>query len=316
MPDRTLRIEGLGLKRIWVTGASGFLGSEVCRLARDQEPKLEIFGLVHSNSASMPVDFPCTVLPIDLTSHSRVEREFSKTSPDAVFHLAAAPDANWVEQNPEASFSINVTASVFLARLCAQRGIPLLFASSDLIFDGRKAPYGERSSPSAPSLYGRQKAEAERLLFQHYPDGAIVCRLPLMYGPPSPAGKSTQQGITDALFHGKKTRLFIDEFRTPVSTRSAAEGLFLALRTKPRVIHLGGRERLSRYDFGIRLAHWLGKKPDNLLPAFQKEIRMAAPRPPDVSLDSRMAFSIGYDPRPLEDEWARIPWFRELRAAS
>jgi dTDP-4-dehydrorhamnose reductase len=52
------------------------------------------------------------------------------------------------------------------------------------------------------------------------------------------------------LKEGKELRLFIDEFRTPVSGVTAAQGLLLALDKVRAIIHLGGKERISRYDFG------------------------------------------------------------------
>lgn len=76
----------------------------------------------------------------------------------------------------------------------------------------------------------------------------------------------------------------------PVSVKAAVSGIFLALEKVRGLIHLGGVERISRYDFGRLLMDILDIQIAKVLPCEQKDIVMAAPRPPDVSLDSSKAF--------------------------
>ena len=65
--------------------------------------------------------------------------------------------------------------------MCAQRQIPYVFTSSDLVFDGREAPYRE-TDPIAPvNVYDRQKALEEQANLSAYPE-ALICRLPVMFG--------------------------------------------------------------------------------------------------------------------------------------
>jgi dTDP-4-dehydrorhamnose reductase len=90
--------------------------------------------------------------------------------------------------------------------------------------------------------------------------------------------------------------LFTDEHRTPVCGRTAAKGLLLALEGVHGIIHLGGRERVSRYEFGVMLARTFGLDESLLRRARQGDIPMLAARPPDVSLDSSRAYGLGYDP--------------------
>jgi dTDP-4-dehydrorhamnose reductase len=66
--------------------------------------------------------------------------------------------------------------------------------------------------------------------------------------------------------------------------------------------HLGGRERVSRYELGLRVARGLGLREDLIEPVTQAEAPLAAPRPADVSLDSaRAARDWGWSSRSLED---------------
>jgi dTDP-4-dehydrorhamnose reductase len=136
--------------------------------------------------------------------------------------------------------------------------------------------------------------------------GLIVCRMPLMYGQPGPGGRNFMGSLAAALREGREVRLFVDEFRSVVCASDAAAGLFLALDKRPALLHLGGRERVSRYEFGALLAACLGADPRLLVPSHQADVSMPAARPPDVSLDSSRAFGLGYDPAPVRESLSRL----------
>lgn len=68
------------------------------------------------------------------------------------------------------------------------------------------------------------------------------------------------------------------------------------------ILHLGGRERVSRYVLGDLLARLSGEERANLVACKQEEVDTGTPRPPDVSLESSRAFRLGYDPPPLARE--------------
>jgi len=76
----------------------------------------------------------------------------------------------------------------------------------------------------------------------------------------------------------------------------------VALEKVNGLIHLGGKERVSRYDFGRALVEVLQLPSAGLKACRQKDVKMAAPRPPNVSLDSSMAFALGYTPLSLREE--------------
>ena len=69
---------------------------------------------------------------------------------------------------------------------------------------------------------------------------AAVYRLPLMYGSTGKFGKSFIQPMISALKQGNKLKLFTDEYRTPISGRTAAKGLLLAIEKFHGIYHLGG----------------------------------------------------------------------------
>lgn len=289
--------------RLLVTGASGFLGWNICRKAVRSHTVYGVYNR-HRIAIDQTVQVKC-----DLTSGSAVDKLFSEIRPDLVIHAAAMADPNYCERFPERSEVINVTASVTIARLCARHRIPCAFTSSDLVFDGTRPPYREKDPVAPLNRYGRQKTDAERRMLEIHP-GTIVCRMPLMYGDAPPDAKSFIHPMITALRNGTELTLFSDEFRTPLCAVDAVDGLLLALRkSNGGILHFGGPQRLSRYDIGILLAGVLNVRP-SLRAVLQRDVSMPAPRAADVSLDSARARALSFNPIPMTDRLTQLECIR------
>ncbi len=283
------------MKKLLVTGASGFLGWNLCRIAQQE---WEVYGTYCSQALAIP---GINLLKVDLRNFSSLKLLFSEIKPDGVIHTAAQSKPNYCQTHPEESYSVNVTASWNLAGLCADYGIPCVFTSTDLVFDGLNSPYKEGDPLSPICLYGEHKVLAENGMRERYPQTAL-CRMPLMFGAVPSTAASFIQSFVKALRESKESSLFVDEFRTPVSATTAAQGLLLALDKVQGIIHLGGKERISRYDFGLMLAEIMGFSDARITACRQQDVTMPAPRSPDTSLDSSQAFALGYQPLSLREE--------------
>ncbi|HUI92826.1 MAG TPA: NAD(P)-dependent oxidoreductase [Chitinivibrionales bacterium] len=283
------------MKKLLVTGASGFLGWNVCREA---QKTWEVFGVFHTRQVEIA---NVKMLQADLADAKPMEIMFKDIRPDAVIHCAAFPDPNQCQTNPDASYRNNVQAAVIVATLCAKLGVQCVFTSSDLVFAGNNPPYDEESPVGPVNIYGQHKVGAERGMRKAFPE-VTICRMPLMFGDAPANAKSIVQPLIAAIIDKKETRLFTDEFRTPVSGMAAAKGLLLALERAPGLLHLGGRERVSRYDIGVLVAKAIGRDASGIVSALQKENTGAAPRARDVSLSSEKAFDLGYDPGTIEEQ--------------
>lgn len=286
-------------KKLLVTGASGFLGWHVCQAAKQT---WKITGTAFSHQGNIAgVNF----VNIDLTDFEAMKKIFLEIRPDAVIHTAAKSDPNFCQTHQTESQKVNVDASVNIAGLCADHEIPCVFTSTDLVFNGLNAPYREGDTVCPVNVYGEQKVLAEQGMVKRHPMTAI-CRLSLMFGIPGPGSKSFIQPMMETMRDGRELTLFVDEFRTPVSVTTAVAGIFLSLEKVHGLVHIGGKERVSRYEFGKLLMNTLNIANARLIPTRQKDLIMAAPRPPDVSLDSTKAFSLGFKPLPLSDELRKL----------
>ncbi len=289
------------MKNILLTGASGFLGGNFCQFYKNIYNISAVFYNNPINVAGI------NVIKADL-SNAHVSAELlKKTNFDFVIHLAACSDPNFCELNEESAYKNNVQATENIAHICRELKIPLLFASTDLVFDGENAPYTESDKTSPIMAYGRQKAMAENIVLEASAENNLVARLPLLYGNTFNAGKSFIQPMIEKLANKQEVFLFTDEYRTVASARAVCEGIALLIeRNCSGVYHLGGNESLSRFEMGEILCDIYGFDKKYLKPSLQKDVKMPAARPKDVSLNNHKMLKLGWHPGTFKEQLQRI----------
>lgn len=283
------------MKKLLITGISGFLGN--C-LAELNPTEWKMYGLYNKNVVKHQ---NLVTLKVDLLNTLELKKAFQKIQPDALIHLAANSNPNFCENNPEISKKINLDTTIELVKLCKTTSIPLIFSSTDLVFDGKVGFYNELVEPNPISVYGKHKRLAEKYILENYPK-ACITRLPVMYGLPN-WGSSFMTAWLKNLKEQKNVFAFTDEYRTKVSGKSAVKGMLMLLdKNAEGIWHLGGKERISRYDFAIKMAQAFQYPVELIKASLQADVKMAAARPSDVSLNSNKAFKMGYNPTSIEKD--------------
>jgi len=240
-------------------------------------------------------------LVADLTDASAVSRLLDEVRPDAVVHAAVLSRAEDCETRPDEAERVNARLPGLVARGCCERGVRLVALSTDLVFAGDRPFVGE-SDPTGPrNEYGRTKRAGEEAVLVACP-GAAVARVALVLGHGHGPRATSSESVARALRAGRPQKLFTDEYRTPIDPESVAAALArLVEGTGAGLYHLGGPERVSRYELGLRVARAFGLRADGIVAAVQAEHRGPDQRAPDVSLDSsRARRELGWEPRPLE----------------
>lgn len=152
---------------IVITGARGTLGQAFARVCELRGIPYRLLGRAH----------------MDIADLASVQSALQTVKPWAVINAAGYVKVDDAENDSERCFRENVAGAITLAQICADRHIPLVTFSSDLVFDGElDSPYTE-SHPVAPlNVYGRSKAECEeRVLYIH--DKSLVVRTSSFFGP-------------------------------------------------------------------------------------------------------------------------------------
>jgi dTDP-4-dehydrorhamnose reductase len=255
---------------ILVTGASGRLGAYLLReLAAAELPAI---GWSHSATGAL---FGIPLQPVDLADHDQTASALRGTRPAVVIHAAAVAAISDCARDPERAERVNVGGSRVLAELSDR----LVLVSTDLVFDGERGNYTESDPPAPLSVYGRTKAVLS------FPRHAVV-RVSLLYGPALGSRPSFFDNQVSALRAGRPVRLFRDEWRTALGLGTAARALVAVARSDVAgLLHIGGRERMSRLEMGQRLATCLGLDPSAIVPASRTDGATES-RPRDTSLDS------------------------------
>ena len=261
------------VERWLITGATGQLGSHLLHQLTLENLGDRFLGLSRS-----PAQCQAPTAQIDLQDTMALTRCVADFKPTHLLHVGGLTSVALAYQDPDLARRVNVTATRALADACGKIGARMIFTSTDMVFDGTKAPYSESDPPNPPSRYGQSKLEAERALLQAAPTPnqspererrvdqnashtTLIVRLPLMYGHPRTKRQPTFTQQIDALFKGQRLCLFTDEFRTPSHLADAAKSLITLARSNlTGLIHVAGPQRLSRFEMAQQFANHLNIK--------------------------------------------------------
>src|SRR5207253_846467 len=100
---------------------------------------------------------------------------------------------------------VNVDATAHLVQLAGD--IPLIFFSTDLVFDGTKGNYLETDPPNPLSMYAETKAAAEQIVRRN-PRHCIV-RISLTGGISRTGNRGFNEEMKNAWRQGKFLNLFV-----------------------------------------------------------------------------------------------------------
>ena len=222
-----------------------------------------------------------------------------RDQPQLVIHCAAISSTTTCEANPSLAWKTNLDATKHLAELAAT--IPLLFFSTDLVFDGSKGNYSEDDAVNPLSLYAETKVAAEQAVLTH-PKHTVI-RTALTAGPSPRGDRSFDEQLRLAWQRGETARLFIDEFRSPIPAEVTARAVWeLVAKNTPGLFHLGGAGRISRFELGRLIAARCPQLNPRLEAVSVRDFA-GQRRPPDVSLDNGRIQRLLSFPLPRISEW-------------
>lgn len=278
-----------------VTGAGGLLGGRLAELLHGRGFEVTA---AHREGAPPPGPRP---LRADLRAPEDVAWLLDAAGPDAVVHAAALGRAEGCEARPDEAERTNARLPGLVAEACAARSLRLVALSTDLVLPGDRPFSGEDVPPGPLSRYGRTKRAGEQAVLAACPRAAVA-RVALVLGRGHGPRATSSESVARALGSGRAVTLFTDEYRTPVDPESVADALARLLDGPGAgIYHLGGPERLSRFELGQRVARVLGLSAEGIRPGLQKEYDGPDARAPDASLDSgRARRELGWRPRELD----------------
>ena len=265
---------------ILITGVTGFLGAVLARIASF---RCRTYGICHQTQGA-PDHGQYSAVSVDIRDKERVRQVVSQIAPVAIIHCAALTDVDFCATNSATASDVNVRGTENVALAAAQLGAKFVYVSTDLVFRGDKGCYTEEDIPNPICVYGRTKYEGERIV------GSIcgnycIGRAALVFGLGCSRRTCFAERLIWNLQMGRNVKLFRDEFRSPIYLPSLCEALLeLATGHLTGIYHLCGHERVSRLEFGLRLAEIFRFRQD-LIEAMSRENHpFIDPRPSDCSM--------------------------------
>ncbi len=266
-----------------ITGASGLLGHAVhARMS----PEYDVVGISYTNTIR-------GTRSRDIRDRAQLQGLLEAEKPDVVVHCAAYRDPDFCEKDPDEARRLNVLPAQVMAE-SLPRGVPLIFISSDYVFDGESPPYTEESPPSAINVYGQTKIEAERAILQC--EGGVVIRCPLLIGPgPEQVCTGFVAQLIEAAHSNEKLLLDNVLIRFPTYNFDVAEAILFLLARKARgIFHVSGARGGTRYTWTMETASLL-ECPTNHLKSSNTVVSRGAKRPRDSQLGTGKIRAMGYD---------------------
>lgn len=244
---------------ILVTGASGFLGREVCRelAARGHS----VVALVRRPGSEPP---GTRAVLADLRDEVGLAAALRRAEPECVVHLAAETG---VQRDRRAVADVNVEGTRRLIGAAVDAGVRrCLFASTVVTGDAKGALLTEESELPVDTAYGRSKQEGERMM-RAAPFESVIVRPSHVYGP---GGWFASQLVRRLCAPG---RLVVagrgDNWWDVVHVADAASAVGDVLERAPAgaLYHVVDDEPITQYDFAALAARALGCGPPRRVPA-------------------------------------------------
>ncbi len=269
------------MEKILITGVSGFLGQYVAQALKSRYRVCGTY-LDHPVSNTQIESFA-----FDLTQVEKIEKFLEALRPGAIVHTAAYSDPEFCENHHKDAVTLNTLATKEISRAAGRLGAKLIYISTDLVFDGAKGFYTEADGPAPGTFYGKTKYLGELEVTNHNSHYAIL-RLSVMYGRGGGHKQNLFETIEEDTRAGRSVRLFTDQYRTPLFVGDAVTVIdrLLTEESLKGLFHLGGPERLSRYEFGEIFCRIFRRSPDFLIKASLSDHKFLALRPKDCSLRS------------------------------
>lgn len=266
--------------KVLITGGTGMLGKALVEGCPDGTEILATY----FGKYSVPDQDKVSYVNMDVQDEAAYKKIFDSFRPDVVIHAASIGSPDFAEQNKEITWSINVEGTQKVLSLCESSGAKFIYISSNGIYDGDKAPYGEDDKAEPINYYGMTKLEGEILTRRSKVTSAIV-RPILMYGWNHPFERNNI--VTTALLKlakNEKMNVYDDVYSNPLYSVSCADAIWKIIEDgKYEAFNIAGKDSVSIYELLRRAASVFGLDASLLNPVQQGFFNELVRRPKDTS---------------------------------
>lgn len=236
---------------------------------------------------------------LDITKEEQVAAYLYEQRPAAVVHCAAYTNVDGAESDVDGAYRVNAEGARYLAAACAELDIPLVYVSTDYVFDGTKqTPYVESDAVCPLNVYGASKAAGEAAVAQgcrrHY-----IVRTSWLYGD----GANFVKTMLRLADEQPRLQVVADQFGTPTATEDLVWAIEQLLRQQAPygVYHATCQGETSWHGFAREILRLAGKTTP-VEPVATEAFPRPARRPAYSVLDNaRLQATVGDPMRPWQE---------------
>ena len=265
--------------KVFVTGVRGQLGHDVVK-------ELEKRGI-----EAVGVD----IQEMDITDEESVSRVILGEAPDAVIHCAAYTAVDAAEENVDLCRRVNADGPRYIAKVCRDLDIKIIYISTDYVFSGQgERPWEPEDEKAPQSVYGQTKYEGE-LAVQELLEKYFIVRIAWVFGV---NGKNFVRTMLKLSENHDVITVVNDQFGSPTYTYDLARLLVdMVLTDKYGVYHATNEGICSWYDFACAIFEEAGI-PMTVKPVSTAEYGAKASRPANSRMSKDKLEENGFERLP------------------
>lgn len=230
--------------KVLIFGASGGLGLELDKILKEASHEVLNYNLSD----------------LDIRSETFVQGFLEPINLDLIIYAKGYEDLYKAEENTQLAYDVNAQGAKNLALVCKEKNIPIIYISTDYVFDGTKTmPYIPNDKPNPLNVYGKTKLEAEHNIIETT-DKHYIIRTSKLFG-------TMKNNFIDDLIEKAKTgqdfKAYTDIKYTPTWTFTLAKMIDKLITSSHLKINFGlyhctNSGFCSDFDLIAEVLHSLG----------------------------------------------------------
>ena len=228
------------MKKIWITGAEGHIGTALLDLLEGVEYQL----------------LPTDIEEVDITKIDEVTQFVHVNRPDVVINCAGLTDVQECENNVDEAYRVNAIGVRNVALAANEVNAKVIQISTDDVFDKEsRVPYNEFDNVHPRTIYGKSKEAGEKILTQLL-NRFVIIRSSWIYG----IGRDFVDEVLRNVGQGKTMEVPNNQYAAPTSAKELAKVIrYFIDNEEYGLYHVVCPGSCSRYEFARTILSLTGK---------------------------------------------------------
>ena len=228
------------MKKIWITGAEGHIGTALIDLLEGVEYQL----------------LPTDINEVDITKIDEVTQFVHVNRPDVVINCAGLTDVQECENNVDEAYRVNAIGVRNVALAANEVNAKVIQISTDDVFDKEsRIPYNEFDNVHPRTIYGKSKEAGEKILTKLL-NRFVIIRSSWIYG----IGRDFVDEVLRNVGQGKTMEVPNNQYAAPTSAKELAKVIrYFIDNEEYGLYHVVCPGSCSRYEFARTILEYSGK---------------------------------------------------------